>query len=84
MAPIIDKLRHNRLKWYGHIVRWSVNGLINRVEAFHVEKHRRERGRPKKYLEETLQNDMSELRLSSLLVLDRTMWKERIHVANPK
>lgn len=87
VAPITDKLRRNWLRWYEYVLRRLVNAPIKQVENFHVENHRRGRGRLKKMfnkMSRTLQNDMSELGLSSLLGLDKTIWKGRIHVANPK
>lgn len=49
-----------------------------------MEDRTRGRGTLKKCLVETLQNDMFEQSLSSILALDRATWKGIIHVANSK
>ena len=43
------------------------------LETVQVEGHRRESGRPKKCLAETLQNDIFEFSLSSLLAIDKAI-----------
>jgi len=35
VAPLEEKLRETRLRWFGHIKRRSVNALVRRL-AFHV------------------------------------------------
>lgn len=58
--------------------------MSRKVEAFQVEVAEGEEVGHKEWLAETLQYDMSQLGLSSSLVLDTTTQKSRIHVANSK
>jgi hypothetical protein len=47
VAPITEKLKRNRLSWYGHEMRREENHVTKRVMNMNV-KERRGRGRPKK------------------------------------
>lgn len=54
-----------------------------KVEALQVEGYRRGKGKPKKCLAKTLRNHMTKLSLSSLLALNRAMWRERFMKPTP-
>jgi len=47
VAPLEEKLREARLRWFGHIKRRSVDAPVRRCEALDLVHYRRERGRPK-------------------------------------
>ena len=49
VAPIDDKMREARLRWFGHVQRRSPDAPVSRCERLVVEGTRRGRGRPKKY-----------------------------------
>jgi hypothetical protein len=48
VAPITEKLKGNRLSWYGHVMRREDNHVTRRVMNMNVEGWRG-RGRPIKY-----------------------------------
>ena len=47
VAPIGDKMRENRLRWFGHVMRREESEVVRTVMNMNVEE-RRGRGRPKK------------------------------------
>ena len=47
VAPIEEKMRENRLRWFGYIQRRSINVPIKKSDAIHIEDNARGRGRPK-------------------------------------
>lgn len=65
-----DKLRDNRIRWYGYVLRRPVNALIKKIKALQVRSQKRKKIRlfPKCFTE-TLYNDIVEL--GSLLALDK-------------
>ena len=81
MAPIGDKLRENRLRWFGHVSRRPIDAPVRKVEMININGSRKGRGRPKKSLKEVIKNDLSSLGLSKEVALDRARWKMKIHVA---
>nr|XP_009758201.1 PREDICTED: uncharacterized protein LOC104210926 [Nicotiana sylvestris] len=54
MAPIYDKMREARLRWFGHVQRRSLDVPVRRCERLVVVGTRRGRGRPKKYWGEAI------------------------------
>jgi len=47
VAPIEDKMRETRLRWFGHVMRRGTNEPVRRCEMITMTQHRRGRGRPK-------------------------------------
>ena len=50
VAPIEDKMRENRLRWFGHVGRRPIEGKITpvrRVVKIDIEQGKKLRGRPK-------------------------------------
>ena len=47
IVPIEDKLRENRLRWFGHVHRRPLDAPVRRLESMHIDKSKRGRGRPK-------------------------------------
>lgn len=62
MAPIEDKMRENRLKWFGHVKR-SIDVPVKSCETINLSKFRRGKGQPKKRWNEVIRHDMNFLRL---------------------
>ena len=83
VAPISDKLRENRLRWFGYVCRRPVDAPARKVEKINIHGPRKGRGRPKKSLKEVIENDLYFLGLSKEVALNRTRWKMEIHVADP-
>ena len=59
VAPMEDKMREVRLRWFGHIQRRSTDAPVRRCERLTVVGTRRGRGRPKKYCGEVIRQDMA-------------------------
>jgi len=55
VAPIVEKLVENRLRWFGHVERRPVDAVIRRVDQMEESQVKRGRGRPRKLLEEPLE-----------------------------
>ena len=58
VAPIEEKMRESRLRWFGHIKRRSVAALVRRCEMIFPPGEKRGRSRPKKSLEEVVREDL--------------------------
>ena len=41
VAPVKDKMRESRLRWFGHVNRRSVDSLVGRCERINVPKGKR-------------------------------------------
>ncbi|KAH0755077.1 hypothetical protein KY290_025347 [Solanum tuberosum] len=80
VASVVDKLREARLRWFGHVKRRSADAPVRRCEVMVVEGTRRGRGRPKKYWEEVIRQDLTMLHITEDMTLDRKEWRSRIKV----
>nr|GEW69580.1 hypothetical protein [Tanacetum cinerariifolium] len=78
---IIDKMREERLRWFGHVKRRLQSAPVRRVEAMVVEGSRR-KGRPKLRWEDRLKMDMKELCLSKDMTYGRNSWRDRIRISS--
>ena len=58
VAPIEEKLRETRLRWFGHVKRRSVAAPVRRCEMIVPPDGKRGRGRPKKCLKEVVREDL--------------------------
>ena len=47
VAPIEDKIRENRLQWFGHIRRRSMDAPVRRVKKINIVQGKKVRERPK-------------------------------------
>nr|XP_043616061.1 uncharacterized protein LOC122587978 [Erigeron canadensis] len=81
VGSIINKLREERLRWFGHVRRRDQAAPPRRAESIHVDGVRR-RGRSKMRWEERLAKDLKELGLSEDMTSDRTAWRIRIRVVD--
>jgi len=83
VAPIVEKLVENRLRWFGHVERRPVDAVVRRVDQMEESQVKRGRGRPKKTIRETIRKDLEVNELDPNMVFDRTLWRHLIHIANP-
>ncbi|KAL5177917.1 hypothetical protein HKD37_08G023600 [Glycine soja] len=81
IAPIVEKMVGNRLRWFGHVERRPVDSVVRRVDQ--MERRQTIRGRPKKTIREVIKKDLEINGLDRSMVLDRTLWRKLIHVADP-
>ena len=80
VAPIEDKMRENRLRWFGHIGRRPMDAPIKRVEKIDIKQGKKLRGRPKITWMEVVKKDMKLLELEEKMMANRNDWRRRIHV----
>ena len=73
VAPIVEKLVENRLRWFKHVERRPVDAVVRRVDQIEKSHVKRGRGRPKKTIRETNRKDLEVNKLDSNLVYDRTL-----------
>nr|XP_043638031.1 uncharacterized protein LOC122609035 [Erigeron canadensis] len=79
VGTIINKLREERLRWFGHVRRRDETTPRRRADSINVDGIRR-RGRPKMRWEDRLAKDLIELGLLEDMTSDRTAWRTRIRV----
>jgi len=77
VAPIEDKMRETRLRWFGHVKR-SVNALVRRCESINFLEGKRGRGRPNKSLDEVIREDLKVVGLTEHMTRDRRLWRNRL------
>ena len=80
VAPIEDKMRESRLRWFGHVKKRSVAAPVRRCEMI-IPGGKRGRGRPKKSLEEVVREDLRVAGLTEDMAQDRRRWRDRIKVS---
>ncbi|KFD62148.1 hypothetical protein M514_25633 [Trichuris suis] len=83
VAPIVDKVREKRLRWFGHVLRREDNHPAKRL-LLHTEiEGKRPRGRPKLRWMDKVHTDLKQLRLIPDEALDRCKWKNSTRAADP-
>nr|XP_016510210.1 PREDICTED: 30S ribosomal protein S5-like [Nicotiana tabacum] len=80
MVSVKDKLRESTLQWFGHVRRRDIDAPVRRCERLNMAGLRKGRGRPKKYWEEVIRQDMSVLHLTEDMTSDKKVWRSRIKV----
>ncbi|KAH1216265.1 Calcium-transporting ATPase 8, plasma membrane-type [Glycine max] len=58
VAPIVEKMVENRLRWFGHVERRPVDSVVRRVDQMERRQTIRGRGRPKKTIREVIKKDL--------------------------
>ncbi|XP_071739938.1 uncharacterized protein [Rutidosis leptorrhynchoides] len=79
VRSINDKLREERLRWFGHVRRRPLTANVRRVEALTVDGVWR-RGRPTRRWEDIIKLDLKELSLTEHMTSDRNVWRTRIKI----
>lgn len=71
VAPVVDKMRKVRLRWFGHVKRRCTNASMRMCESLAIMGLRRGRGRPKKYRGQVIRvQDMTYFQLTENIDLD--------------
>jgi len=70
VAPIEDRMRESRLRWFGHVKR-SVDAPVRRCESINITDSNRGRGRLKKSLDEVIRGDLKVIGLTEDMAQDR-------------
>jgi len=74
VAPIEDKIREIRLRWFGYVKMRSEDTPVRRCEMINIPDGKRERGRPNKSLDEVIREDLKVVGLTEDLAQDRKLW----------
>ncbi|XP_065866590.1 uncharacterized protein [Euphorbia lathyris] len=82
VTSIENKMRENRLRWFGHVRRRALDAPVRRTEEWQRDVVVRGRERPKQTWRRVIESDMSLLGIEENMVVDRTEWRERICVAD--
>ena len=80
VAPIEEKMRENRLRWFGHVQRRPTDAPVRRVKRIKLGQVKRAQGRPKKTWMKVTRQDIEAKGLNEGILLDRNEWIKLIHV----
>ena len=80
IVPIEDKMRENRLRWFGHVRHKPIDAPVRRVEKIDIEQGKKLRGRPKMTWMKVVKKDMKLLELEERMMANRNVWRRKIHV----
>jgi len=73
VAPIEDKMRETRLRWFGHVKRRGVDAPVRRCKMIDIHEGKRARGRLKKSFDEVIREDLRVVGLTEDLAQDRKL-----------
>ncbi|KAL5123966.1 Craniofacial development protein 2 [Glycine soja] len=75
VAPIVEKMVENRLRWFGHVERRPVDSVVRRVDQMERRQTIRGRGRPKKTIREVIKKDLELNDLDRRTLATERRWK---------
>lgn len=81
VAPVTEKLKESRLRWFGHVMRRPENHVVKKCLSMAAAKGGR--GRPVTTWLTNVRRDMKELGLSSDDAYQRSKWRLKIRKADP-
>uniref|UniRef100_A0A914WFV1 Polyprotein n=1 Tax=Plectus sambesii TaxID=2011161 RepID=A0A914WFV1_9BILA len=82
VAPIIEKMREARLRWYGHVMR-SDGDAVSKTAMNLSLAGQRPRGRPKKRWLDRINEDMRAAEVTPKDAMDRNLWRRNCRRADP-
>jgi hypothetical protein len=83
VASIKEKLIQLWLRWFGDVHRRALEAPMHKSIIRRDNNVKRGRGRPNLTWEEAIKRDLKEWNIPKKLCLDRSGWKETIHVPEP-
>ncbi|VDP62654.1 unnamed protein product [Heligmosomoides polygyrus] len=81
-APIQLKMREQRLRWYGHVLRRPEDHPTRLALDFEAP-GKRPRGAPRKTWKDVIKRDLAEVGATADDVLDRMRWRQITRTADP-
>ena len=82
-APIGEKIKTQRLRWFGHLERRDETHIGRIVEKMKIE-GKGLRGRPQKRWMDCIVQDLKSCGVKREDALNRDLWRMRTHIADPK
>ena len=82
VAPVAEKMREARLRWYGHVLRASCD-TVRRTGLELEVPGKRPKGRPKQRWSDTLHADLKIVGAHPDQAFNREKWRDKIRRANP-
>ena len=79
VAPIEDKMREIRLRWFDHAKR-SVDAPVRRCERISISEGKRGRGQTKKSLDNVIREDLKVVGLTENTTQNMKLWLDRINI----
>ncbi|XP_070004684.1 uncharacterized protein [Nicotiana sylvestris] len=74
VAPVDNKMREARLRWFGHMQRRNLDAPVRMCQRLALTGTRRGRGRPKKYWGKVIRQDMAQFQIFEDMTLDRKIY----------
>ncbi|PIO59033.1 hypothetical protein TELCIR_19516 [Teladorsagia circumcincta] len=82
VAPIVDKVREARLRWYGHVL-CAKDDSVRKISLSLDVSGKRPKGRPKQRWLDTLHTDLKSVNIHPDQAFDREKWRQHIRKADP-
>ena len=82
IAPIENKMKEIRLRWFGHVKRRSVNAQMRRCKQINLPECRRGRGRLTKSQNEVIKYELNYIGLTEDITHDKSLWRQMIKIVN--
>ncbi|XP_063537559.1 uncharacterized protein LOC134746917 [Cydia strobilella] len=82
IAPIIDKVKERRLRWYGHVLRRPEDHMVR--AALSIPTTARGAGRRPATWLTTVQKDLKEIGIDNTVAQNREQWKMQTRRADPR
>ena len=83
VMSIRNKVRENRLRWFGHVIRKPDEDKIKVVYKMEVD-GKRKQGRPNLRWRDNIKKDLTDLELDEELANDRSLWRLKTRAADPR
>ncbi|XGW34880.1 hypothetical protein V3C99_018711 [Haemonchus contortus] len=80
-APVQLKMREQRLRWFGHVLRRPQSHPIRKAMEFEAQ-GKRPRGAPKKSWRDVIKNDLAEDKVTAEDAVNRMKWRRLIRTAD--
>ncbi|PIO64193.1 hypothetical protein TELCIR_14187 [Teladorsagia circumcincta] len=82
VAPIVDKMREARLRWYGHVLR-AKDDSVRKISLRLDVSAKRPKGRPKQRWLDTMHTDLKSVNIHPDQAFNREKWRRYIRKADP-
>ena len=80
IAPVAEKMREHRLRWFGHILRKPLDAPIRTEVCYRENDMKRGRGQPKLTWRKVVKQDLIEWEIDWRMVCLRTEWRKAIRI----